>query len=263
MDGGLPGPPMDTTDRFESATIILPVMNETTALRETVEILLRDVKDRIREILIVVCERTTLEAMNVVEELHDSLGDLVVVHEQRLPFLGGAIREAFERARGSHVVMMASDLETDPEDVRTLVAEAEKLPAGIVTASRWRRRGDFHGYSRVKLVANWIFQRIFSLLYGTRLSDMTYGYRIFPTKLVQEIRWEELRHPFLFETIVKPLRLGTPVVEIPSTWKCRDEGESQNTFLRNFEYFRTGLKVRFAPRRNLLRSTPWDHRGST
>jgi hypothetical protein len=82
---------------------------------------------------------------------------------------------------------------------------------------------------------------------------MTFAYRIFPTKLVRGIRWEELRHAFLFESLVKPLRLGVPVVEVPSQWKARTEGKSQNTFLRNFVYFRTGLKTRFASRRSLLK----------
>src|SRR5208282_2202055 len=98
-------------DRFESATIVLPVMNETTSLEETVRIIVRDVKDRTKEILIVVCERTTAESMATVDRLSERLGAMIRVHSQKLPFLGGAIREAFDLARGSHVVMMASDLE--------------------------------------------------------------------------------------------------------------------------------------------------------
>jgi hypothetical protein len=82
---------------------------------------------------------------------------------------------------------------------------------------------------------------------------MTYAYRIFPTKLLQAIRWEELRHPLLFETVVKPLRLGVKVIEIPGIWRARTEGESQNTFARNFEYFRIGLRVRFATAQHILR----------
>ncbi len=139
--------------------------------------------------------------------------------------------------------MMASDLETDPRDVPILIAEAKKLPDAIITASRWRKGGGFEGYSRVKLLANWTFQKSFSALYATRLTDMTYGYRIFPTRLVQAIQWEEVRHPLLFETLIKPMRLGVKVVEIPSVWKVRHEGESQNTFFRNFEYFKTGLRA--------------------
>lgn len=164
------------------------------------------------------------------------------------------MREAFDRSRGSHVIMMASDLETDPKDVRVLIEQARKNPGGIVTASRWQSSGDFQGYSKVKLACNWVFQRSFSVLYGTQLTDMTFAYRIFPTKLVQAIQWEELRHPFLFETLVKPLRLGVPVTEIPSVWRARTEGESQNTFFRNFAYFKTGLRARFASRRSMLKS---------
>ena len=152
--------------------------------------------------------------------------------------------------------MMASDLETDPHDVKTLIAQAEKNPLAIIAASRWLGGEAFQGYSRVKLVCNWCFQRGFSLLYGRRLSDMTYAYRIFPTLLVQSIRWSELRHPFLFESLVKPLRLGVPVVEIPTVWRARTEGQSQNSFFRNFVYFRTGLKTRFAGKRSILKVEP-------
>jgi hypothetical protein len=249
-------PDYPRVERFESATIILPVINETTSLNQTVQIILRDAKDRLKELLIVVCQRTTAPAMAVVDQLQQELGDLVVVHRQQLPFLGGAIREAFALARGSHVIMMSSDLETDPNNVGTLIAEAEKNPSGIVTASRWIKGGAFHGYSKVKLICNWVFQHFFSLLYGTRLTDMTFGYRILPTRLVQAIRWEELRHPFNLETVIKPLRLGVPVTEIPSVWYPRIEGQSQNTFFRNFLYFRIGLKTRFASKRSILKSNP-------
>lgn len=241
-------------DRFDSVSVILPVLNETTSLVRTVEIILEGAADRIKELLIVVCGKTTPEAMATVESLREEFGDLVVVLEQQLPFLGGAYRDAFGAARGSHTIMMASDMETNPSDVKVLIAEAEKMPWGIATASRWLSRGSFHGYSRIKLVCNWVFQRCFSLLYRTRLTDMTYGYRILPTELARAIRWEELRHPFNLESIVKPLRLGVPVVEIPSVWRCRTEGVSSSHFFRTFTYLRIGLKTRFAGRNSLLKS---------
>ena len=245
-----PTPPVRS--EFKAASIILPVMNETVSLARTVEIILRDVKDDTAEILVVVCKRTSAESMEVLGRLQRELGGLLVVHHQTLPFLGGAMREAFARARGSHVVMMASDLETDPNDLRELIGTARRHPDAVVTASRWLKGGSFEGYSTVKLLLNWVFQHLFSVLYGVHLTDMTYAYRVFPTSLVQSIRWEELRHPFLFESLVKPLRLGVEVVEIASAWKARCEGESQNTFFRNFAYFRTGLKTRFMSKQSLL-----------
>ncbi len=247
------------TRAFESATIVLPVVNETYSLVETVDSILKTSKPDVRELLIVVCEKTTRESMATIEELRARLGKLVVVHHQKLKFLGGAMREAFGLARGSHTIMMASDLETDPVLVPRLIAEARAHPDAVVTVTRWHSQGGFENYSGIKLVANWIFQKLFSALYWTKLTDMTYAYRIFPTKLLQAIEWEELRHPLLFETVVKPLRLGVQVIEIPGFWRARTEGESQNTFARNFEYFRIGLRVRFAATHHLLRNRHLKH----
>lgn len=148
---------------------------------------------------------------------------------------------------------MASDLETDPNEVVHMIAASKKSPNAIIATSRWLRKGSFWGYSPTKLVANWMFQRIFSTLYGTRLTDMTFGFSLFPIKVIQSINWEELRHPFFFETIIKPIRLGVPVIEIPTKWVPRMEGESHNSFYRNFEYVRPGIKVGFTPMEKMLR----------
>lgn len=247
--------PYTPPSRLDSVSIILPVINETVSLRQSVETVLRNVKrELIREFIIVVCKRTTPEAMAVAGELQKELGELVVVLQQKLPFLGGALRDAFDVCRGSHVIIMGSDLETNPDDVHILIAEEQKNPAGIVTTSRWIRGGEFNGYSPIKLLCNWIFQRFFSVLYLTRLTDMTFGFRIMPTALAQAIQWEEVRHPFNLESVVKPLRLGVAVSEIPTIWNPRIEGESQNPFFRNFEYFRIGFKARFANRNSFWRT---------
>ncbi len=239
-------------ENLESVTILLPVMDETISLRQTVDTIRREVSPGLlKEFLIIVSDKTTPEARAIIAELQRDFKDLVVVLSQKLPYLGGALRDGFAAARGSHVLLMASDLETDPHLVPVLIAEEQKNPSGIVTASRWLQPGSFQGYSRVKLVCNRVFQKCFSALLGTRLTDLTYGFRLMPKALLDALRWEELRHAFLFETLVKPLRLGVPIVEVPATWRARLEGKSQNPFGRNFAYLRPGLKARFAPKRTL------------
>jgi glycosyltransferase involved in cell wall biosynthesis len=238
-----------------TASIILPVLDETASLRKTVEILLAENHADIHEILVVVCRFTTPAALEVAEDLARERDGRIRVRCQERPYLGGAMRDAFEWAGGSHVVMMASDLETDPAAVKELIAKARE-GFDIVTATRWSRTGGFSGYSPLKYVLNWIFQKTFRMLYGTELSDLTYGFRIFKAGLVKSIAWEELRHPFLLETILKPLRLGATVAEIPCAWRVRSEGQSHNSFWRNFVYFRIALKTRFTSREKLLRSKP-------
>ena len=235
-----------------AVSIILPVIDETVSLQRTVEILLEQNSNSIYEILIVVCSKTTPEARAVCESLAETYPDLVHVREQTRPFLGGAMRDAFDWAEGTHVLMMASDLETDPATVKDLIETAAE-GFDVVTATRWTQAGGFHGYSPVKYALNWTFQQLFRMLYGTPLTDLTYGFRIFKSEWTKKIAWQELRHPFLLETILKPLRLGARVKEVPTVWRTRTEGISHNTFLQNFVYFRTAFLTRFTARQKLLR----------
>jgi glycosyltransferase involved in cell wall biosynthesis len=237
-----------------SVSIILPVINETFSLKQTIEILSTENSPDILEYIIVICKKTTPESLSAIKELQNAEAGKIKVIEQKLPFLGGAVRDAFDSCSGTHVVMMASDLETDPSTVKEFIKLAKENPGVIITTTRWKTKGGFAGYNPLKLAFNWVFQLFFSLLYRSRLSDMTYGYRLFPAELIKQIQWEELRHPFLFETIIKPLRLGTKVIEIPTKWEARKEGESQNSFFRNFEYFRIGIKVLFYSRSKILRN---------
>lgn len=228
---------------FTKATVLLPVVTETDSLRKTFDILQRDCDSDIEEYLLVVCDKTQEESLAVCKELEKKSGRKARVFHQKRPFLGGAMRDAFKIATGSHLVMMASDLETDPNLVKDFIRHAKSKPNAVFTATRWARKDAFVGYNPIKKILNYAFQKLFSILYRTNLTDMTYGFRIFPVGLLRAIEWEELRHPFLFETVLKPLKIGVEIMELPTTWSVRSEGKSQNTFWRNFEYFRIGLKV--------------------
>jgi glycosyltransferase involved in cell wall biosynthesis len=234
-------------------SVLIPVMDETVSLRETIKIVFDENGPWIHEVLILVCKRTSPEALEVCNEMQAAYPACIQIRFQTKPFLGGAMQDGFDWATGTHVLMMASDLETDPYSAKDLIQKATE-GYDVVTATRWTTPDAFHGYDPLKRILNWWFQQFFSLLYGVHLTDMTFGYRIFKTPLVKSIAWEEVRHPFLLETIIKPLRLGASVCEIPTTWKARIEGESHNSFWRNFVYFRPGLKVRFARKALLLRN---------
>lgn len=239
---------------FKNVSIILPVINETYSLRQTVKII-QDTCNAsdISEFVIVICERTTVESLSVCNSLISNLGKNCRLHKQTLPFIGGAMREAFDLACGSHTIMMSTDLETDPNVVQEFIRLAKENPSSIITASRWIKGGGFVGYSRVKLAANYLFQKMFAFLYGSKLTDLTYAYRIFPTPLIQAIKWSELKHPFFLETILKPLQIGIKVIEIPTVWNARTEGISQNPFFSNFAYFKIAWRVKFSKREDLLR----------
>ncbi len=240
-------PAIPLPDRFTGASVIVPVVTETDSLDETIKILHDTADEWIDQVLIVVCDRTTPDSLARCAAARDTFGERVLIHQQSLPYLGGAIREAFDLASASHTIMMSSDLETDPRIVPEMLALTRANPQAIVTASRWAAGGSFSGYGAHRVALNWVFQRLTSLSYRTHLTDATFGYRVFPTSLLHSIQWEGLRHEFLLETVLKPVRLGIEVLEVPTQWVPRREGESQNSVSTQARYIRTLASNRFGP----------------
>ena len=242
--------------KFDSVSILLPAMDETYSLEQTADIIWDTCSpEDIAEFIIILCDRTSKECRATAEKLVRKYQDRthIFIHDQVRPFVGGAVQEGFDLAAGSHVVLMSSDLETDPALVQEFIRQAKAAPEKVITASRWLKGGGFKGYNKVKLVCNIIFEKTIALFYGVKLSDLTYGYRCFPTELVQSIVWEEQKHPFFLETALKPLRLEVEFVEVPTKWVARTEGVSQNSFFANFKYFKTAWHDRFLKREDILR----------
>ena len=234
-------------DKPLNITFILPVLDETSALKKTVDIIFEIAAQDIHEILIVIADITVKESHVVIEEIRKQHPSYIRVHKQELPFLGGAMREAFDIASGDYVMLMASDMETDPTLVPKFIETMKEGCWDIVAGSRWIEGGGFEGYSKLKLILNYLFQQIFRVLYTTKLTDLTFAYRLYRKTVLKGIIWQELRHPFLLESLLKPLRCGARATEIPCRWQVRVEGSSANTFLATFKYLKTAIKIRFIP----------------
>ena len=239
--------------RFESCTIVIPLMNETASLRYVIETVFKTAQDDVSEVLIVVCHKTTADSMAECHALQKQYPGKIKILWQQLPFLGGALREGFAAAQGSHVIAMYSDAESEPLHVSNLIAAAKKSPAAIISASRWLNRRSFENYGSKKLFLNFIFQKVFSIMFLTNITDFTFGYRIYPLPILQAIQWRELKHAFVLESIIKPLRLSVEVKEIPTHWKARSEGESQLRFSTYLRYPLLGLLVRFTRKKRFLK----------
>ncbi len=231
-------------NNFDKLTVILPVIDEKNSLIKTVEIILKNNKEKIGQIFFVLHKsKTKLSSKNICLKYKKKNKKIFKIIYQKKPLLGGAMQDAFKKITTSHCLMMSSDLETNPITVKKMIKKSIKNPSKIITASRWLNKRQFLGYGYVKVFANYIFQKFFSFLYQVNCTDLTFGFRIFPTKTIKDINWEMLNHSFLFETIIKPIKIGTKVIEVESSWKKRIEGKTNNIFSNYFWYIYIGLKV--------------------
>jgi len=240
-------------EKFSSVSVVIPAIDETDSLRESIEIVLKtcDSKD-LEEIFVVVCERTTAECLCVINSLIDMKSEVPVrLYYQVRPGLGAALHESMQQVKGSHVVNIAADLDTDPNVIKDMIQIAKEHPDAVILASRWVKGGGFSGYGHINQALNYLFNKMLQILFFTSVKDLTYGYRFAPVDKTLSIKWDSAGFSIGMETNLKMLRLGYEMIEVPAVWRVRQQGKSQNSFLKKLKYTGTVLKVRFASRASI------------
>ena len=234
---------MSTSGNGLSLSVVVTVYTESISVIETIDRLQRSDRGGMREIILVVSPRASKETMKICEDLA-AQHPMVRLHiQQRVPGVGWALREGMAMATQECVCIMSGDLETEPEAVERMFQKMKETGADVVIGSRWEKGGGFQNYDRIKYVLNWIFQKIFKVIYRTHINDLTYGFKILRKHVIDSIEWESAFHEIYIETTVKPLKRGYRLEQVPTVWIGRREGESVNTFMRNFGYVKLALKV--------------------
>ena len=238
-----------------SVTFVIGATSEAEALKTTVETLMRDcAPEDIAVVLIVRSKNATPECVAASAEMEQEYPDKVHSVVQTRPHVGGAIRDGFDTAVSSHILLLPGDLAIELAAVPKLIEAEKKAPEGIVKTSRWLENDAFTGYSPSRKLLNFCAQRFLRVLFRVKLTDLTNPVQIMPTALYRDIDWQELDFPFLTEMVLCPVRLGVPFSEIPAKCRGREEGASNNSFLQTALYLKTALRIRFTKPEKLLKS---------
>lgn len=233
-------------------SIVVTVYSETFSINKTIEKLLKLDRGYIKEIILLTSPRASETTLRIAKEAEERDSKVRLVIQKNNPGIGWAYREGMDAAGGNYIALMAADLETEPEAVDRMVRKIEETGCDEVIANRWLKGGGFTGYDPLKLVLNWLFQKMFKILFWTKLGDLTFGFKIVSREIATRIKWEGVRHEICIETTVKPLKAGFNLQQVPSVWVGRSEGVSVNKLLANFRYVIMALKVLWQPKKNLL-----------
>ena len=94
---------------------------------------------------------------------------------QTVPGKGAALRAGLEAATGDIVVMLDADGSTNPDEILRFV-EALTHGADFAKGSRFLPGGGSDDMPRLRRVGNAALVRLTNVLFGTRYTDITYGY---------------------------------------------------------------------------------------
>ena len=174
--------------------------------------------------------------------------DITVVGQTRKG-KGNALACGFAVAQGDFIVMLDADGSTDPAEIPRFV-EALKQGADFAKGSRFMPGAGSSDISRLRQVGNYFLNKIVNLIYGTRYTDLCYGYNAFRRECLSvmdlevgddstdpgAMRWGD---GFEVETLinVRIAKAGLVVAEVPSFEHSRHFGDS------NLNAFSDGIRV--------------------
>lgn len=142
---------------------------------------------------------------------------------------GAAIRQAIETLDTEILVFLDADNSHDPADIPRLIQPILEDKADHVSGSRVlggsdELFGDFNNFLRA--VGNYIISTGISLRFETRISDAENGFRAIRSSTARCLNLKEDIHTIEQEMIIKTLRKGFRLVEVPTHEHRRLHGTS-------------------------------------
>jgi hypothetical protein len=148
----------------------------------------------------------------------------------RLPIRRGggqAVRVGYELGLKLDAVVVASidaDGQHDPAELPRLVEPVLRDEYDMVQGSRIL--GSFEQESRVRHVGVLFLSRLVSLMTGTRITDVSNGYRAIRSSTLRELILREDQF-WTSEVIIEALRQRARILEVPITVRARTSGETK------------------------------------
>lgn len=239
---------------FSSVTIIIGTTDETDSLKKTVDYIMQNCNyDDIAEVLMVRSRNSSEDCTGVVLELEKKYGSKVRGLVQTRPFVGGAIRDGFDAADSSHIMLLPGDLGVGLECIPEMISRVKKKPDVISKTSRWLKKDSFHEYNGIRKTVNRIAQTFLRVLYSADLTDFTSPVQTAPSEAYMKSNWQELNFPFLLEMVLVPLRRGYKFEEFAVECYGRQQGKSKNSAKQTALYLKTALRIRFTKKSKLTK----------
>ncbi len=198
---------------------VIPTKNE----EKTIGNIVKGVKKIVDEVLVM-----DGYSMDATREIAAGAGARVELVTQKGK--GVAIRQAINKVEGDIIVFIDGDGSHVIEDIPMLIKPILDGEADHVSASRTRGGSDeLHGDIEkfVKMVGSDIITLAINYRFNVRLTDSQNGFRAIKTEIIRKLNLQENITTIEQEMIIKTLKKGYIIVEIPSHEYERKFGSSK------------------------------------
>jgi glycosyltransferase involved in cell wall biosynthesis len=210
-----------------TVSVIIPTLNEA----ESLPWVLENLPPWVDEVLLV--DGLSTDATEVLARRIRP--DAVVVHQHRRG-KGAALRAGFAAATGDIIVMIDADGSTDPREMHQFI-DALKDGSDFVKGSRHMKGGGSADFTFLRSAGNKCFVLMANILYGSRFTDLCYGYCAFWRKNLDVLALTADGFEIETQLVLGAVKAGLEIRETPSFELQRRYGVS------NLNAVRDGLRV--------------------
>ncbi len=210
-------------------TAVIPIKNESATIKDVIT----GVKPFADELLVVDGHSTDTS-----RDVAETLGARVILDHGKGK--GDGIRVGIQEASGDILVFIDADGSHDPNDIPRLVQPILDGKSDMVIGSRMTGGSDeLHGdISRfIRMTGSHVLLLMINYRWNVRLTDCQNGFRAIKTDVARKINLQEDLHTIEEEMVMKCLKHGYVVSEVPSHEYERKYGTSTLNLTRTWYKF--------------------------
>ncbi|MBI2040899.1 MAG: glycosyltransferase [DPANN group archaeon] len=152
----------------------------------------------------------------------------LITHNKNMN-LGAAIKTGFSAARGEILLTIDSDCTYAPENMPKLIARLKDCD--IVTASPYHPNGNVVGVPRHRLLLSRGVTMLYSIVAGRKLYTWTALFRAYKRSAISDISISHNNFIAVVEILIKAVKKGKKISELPETLYVRKYGVSKMKIL--------------------------------
>ena len=215
-------------------SLIIPVYNEASILKNNVLIIEDAIKRIVNSYEIIIAEDGSKDGTNIVaRELSKNNPHIMLSHSEERIGKGGAITKAFKISSGEIIIFMDVDISTSLDFLPIIINNIEK-GYDMVIGSRFFKKSIVERKFYRKFFSS-CFNTLVRILFKTGVHDHQCGFKAIRSNVFKKVMSNIYNDNFLFDTelIIKLISNKFSIAEIPVIWKEPKKRKSKFKILRD------------------------------